>query len=521
MLQGFVDLILTGLEDFVWIILIAGPLQIIETMTIVLQFLATGFDYILFFHTSVTYLPNTSIIVPKFDSKSIPIPFIVFTVFGILLSILLTVFQLTRTQYLKNKANNLQQSYIQMLKMFCLTLFTIFFVPMLFFFLSFLISWLIYVIKQIFDVADSAGINNNNLFDVLYNIGNTSKIPINPHGNPGPPSGEQILNYNLLVEILGVLITLIGLFLLSWVIVVKVIELFFLFLISPIVAAFCVYDDGKKLFIWRNLVINKACLIVATMLGFEIFLYVIKISTEYISNSDFPGLSPNNIGTTLIKSCVLIAIIAGTCWSLFTLETITSQFFGEAMGLMSSVGQIKSIVGLGLGASAIGKKTLGAVGGFGSMLFGKKNKNSSDSSDLASDGSKRIGGLIGLPNRISNGISSLRTLPERLGRKSLNKQEAKNERREYNKFKKDLPNSDKPRIRDIFRPNDLREKTLKFDNELKQKGKVSTSDARITNKKETLADKLDNINNTIKDSISNSKKPTNNNDKKSKIGGDD
>ncbi|AGR41293.1 Mbov_0396 family ICE element transmembrane protein [Spiroplasma taiwanense] len=92
----------------------------------------------------------------------------------------------------------------------------------------------------------------------------------------------NIRNYNIVVEILAVAFLLYTLIMLCMAIVQKSIELFLLFLIGPLVAAWMVNDHGIRMKQWKYMIIAKALVSIGNILSYIVMINFLML---FISKS--------------------------------------------------------------------------------------------------------------------------------------------------------------------------------------------------------------------------------------------
>ncbi|AKU79907.1 Mbov_0396 family ICE element transmembrane protein [Spiroplasma turonicum] len=179
------DLIMTGILNIIWLIFIQGPLSLISAVHKVFVYLTTGIVYDIIFNGK-----------KDFDIKNIPTSFWAFCILGLFLSVL--IFTIQYFTYTFNEDLQLKERIAKSLKSTGLAIVFVFFIPIGFYGILFLIEFL----NKSFQL--SFGTNSRNLADILYKLGDknwdgSNVVVPNDYGSP-----DNIKDYNMIVEILGV-----------------------------------------------------------------------------------------------------------------------------------------------------------------------------------------------------------------------------------------------------------------------------------------------------------------------------
>ncbi|ASP28309.1 hypothetical protein SCORR_v1c05370 [Spiroplasma corruscae] len=150
------------------------------------------------------------------------------------------IFTIQYFTYTFNEDLHLKERIVKSVKSTGLAIVFVFFIPIGFYGILFLIGFLNTLIQLSF------GKNNRNLADILYKLGDKnwdgSSIFV-PDDYSVP---DIILYYNIIFEILTVWLLLYSLIMLCMAVVQKSIELFLLFILGPLVAAWMVNDNGAR-----------------------------------------------------------------------------------------------------------------------------------------------------------------------------------------------------------------------------------------------------------------------------------
>ncbi len=216
----------------------------------------------------------------------------------------------------------------------------IFLIPIFFFLANFAIANIAKMITSGF------GGKNGNIANYLYNIwnwnwdGSGDNIPSN-YSYP-----DNIGNFNMIAEVFGVWFMLFSMFMIGIALVQKIIELFFLFIISPWVMVIMTIDNGKGEFIWKDMVIVKFLASIATLTGYFIFMTTIQI----ILSTNLAGLSIEGIG----KSLFVILFMCGGGLAVMAFSGVVANLIGEADGVREGMRSMKLTVAGGMMAMGSG-----------------------------------------------------------------------------------------------------------------------------------------------------------------------
>lgn len=216
----------------------------------------------------------------------------------------------------------------------------IFLVPALIFIFGTLLQGINTALPQVF------GNGSYNIADSLYYVGNTNGQTIM---NSIPPSGydtpADIWNWNVLVTAIAVLGVGVLLIIASITLVGKSIEIFFLFIFSPVIIGASILDHGKRLMVLKEMLISKMLVILVTVFGF--FLYgivipaVINITNNWLQD-------PTGAAAAVMQ--ILVAI--GGAVAVMAVGPMTAAFVGEAAGIRETWGNLGSTIKSGIGLIA-------------------------------------------------------------------------------------------------------------------------------------------------------------------------
>lgn len=412
------DLILSALLQLVWVILIQGPLCLLSIASYALQFMSGGLQWTIFFNTS-TSIVNGIIVPPSWSDIKIPWPFIGMLIISFIIGLVVFIIQMCKIY----ATSNFQEAPFkirmnQTIKLALSSIVVSIAIPLFYFLLTIMMTFFIAAITKIF-----SNDNTFNLADYIYNVGfmgnRVENLPLIP-GDYSPPSNSEILQYNFLVQILATYFSLIGVTIMSWMIILKTIELLFLYFTGPVFSAIIPTDGGRKMNLWKDMVISKNCVIIANYMGYWLFMYLLTVSTNVVENINPEGFG--DVKKWLLKSFILLAFIGGSAIGTWQLGPLLASFFGDSFGMRESMSQMKGLVG-GAILSRFGGKALGAaanimgLGGIGGGGSGGVSGVASSHEDTESFGStlknsfttgikKSKLGFLAAPGALASGLLS-------------------------------------------------------------------------------------------------------------------
>ncbi len=285
----------------------------------------------------------------EFSFQNIPMAFWYFAITALCLFSL--IFTITMIKILFQDATETKTKFIVALQNGSKAFVFIFLIPIFFFLANFAIANIAKMITSGF------GGKNGNIANYLYNIGNWNwdgsgdNIPSN-YFYP-----DNIGNFNMIAEVFGVWFMLFSMFMIGIALVQKIIELFFLFIISPLVMVIIKIDNGKGAFIWKDMVIAKFLASTATLTGYFIFMTTIQT----ILSTNLAGLGIEGIG----KSLFVILFMCGGGLAVMVFSDVVANLIGEAAGVREVMSSMKSTVAGGMmamGGSGMEDKTMNALG---------------------------------------------------------------------------------------------------------------------------------------------------------------
>jgi hypothetical protein len=285
-----------------------------------------------------------------------------------------------------SETSEMKEKFISGFKNSLKSIFIIFFIPIFFWIINYLITGLS---EFLFNIEG----NKKGFTDQIYLIGapeSDDKIR-EASISKDFSAPEDIEKWNIFLSVFSAFFMLIICFLISLSLVQRIFDLFILFIISPFVTSVFPLDGGKRFFIWKDMVIAKFVSSTATILSFVVFLDILPKATYLISNQ-FSSFFLQNIVNLLV-------IIAGG------LNTVKApQFLSSLVGDSLSVeagpelfNSARSVFGSTKKAFKSGK----------SLLIGKKQENLPSENGTGSNENNSIfsnlhGGVLGTSKKILN-----------------------------------------------------------------------------------------------------------------------
>lgn len=334
-----------------WTVFVQGPLELINIFNSVLNYLSGGVIIDLMFGGN-----------KSFSFNNIPQGFYIFLAIALVFFVLIYMIQLIVIQF--KKSAETKSKVIKCLESSLLAWMFIFLIPIAFFILNALVMLLSQAIISGFS-------NNTSIADYLYHVGDPGwdGTVNNTPANFGAPS--NIKQWNMFAEIVGCCFMLYIFFMLGMILVQKIIELFFLFVIAPLVMIAMVLDDGKAANLWKDMVIAKFLATTATLTSFFVFIAALQA----IAASGLSNLSTSDFTRQFF---FLIFTMGGGMACLYFTSTV-GEFIGERVGISEARQNFQSVMTASAGMMGVG----GAVAGF---LGLRKNKKSGGNSAPGSGG---------------------------------------------------------------------------------------------------------------------------------------
>lgn len=265
----------------IWNIFIKGALILINAFQTVLEYITSDIIFDALFQGKHISIAN------------IPAPFFIFGILSVVI-----IFMLFFIQYISllfNDDLSFKERIVKSLKNSFLAGVFVIIMPIVFYGLAWTFSFFQKSILIAF------GVEKNQLAQLLYYIGDPhwdgTITEIDDFTTP-----NNIANYNWITQILGtwsmmIIVVLLGIF------IMKIFfELLVLFITGPIAAAMMVKDDGKIFRQWKDLVIGKVVIALASLIAFGVFILLMTL---------FLKLSVNNFSFLTRQLFLVILIIGG------------------------------------------------------------------------------------------------------------------------------------------------------------------------------------------------------------------
>ncbi|WP_426605877.1 Mbov_0396 family ICE element transmembrane protein [Spiroplasma endosymbiont of Glossina fuscipes fuscipes] len=328
-------MILNALYKLIWSIFVQGPLQLIASFNTVLNYLTGGVVGDLMFGSK-----------QEFSFQNIPMAFWYFVITALCLFSL--IFTITMIKILFQDATETKTKFIVALQNGSKAFVFIFLIPIFFFLANFAIANIAKMITSGF------GGENGNIANYLYNIGNANWDGSGDNISSNYSYPDNIRDFNMIAEVFGVWFMLFAMFMIGIALVQKIIELFFLFIISPWVMVIMTIDNGKGAFIWKDMVIAKFLASTATLTGYFIFMTTIQT----ILSTNLAGLGIEGIG----KSLFVILFMCGGGLAVMAFSDVVANLIGEAASVREGMSSMKSTVAGGMMAMGAAKMAGKAFG---------------------------------------------------------------------------------------------------------------------------------------------------------------
>lgn len=305
---------------------------------------------------------DTNILINIFTNNSISIIFLGFLGIAALVFIISIILGLVRTEWAsKDNGEGKLKVFKQSLKGFLL----VFLIPTIF---SVGIWATSIVLSSVVSGLSGTSTNDFSLAQKLFEVCLPDRA--NPPGAPIWTDGYDTItdwgwnlhDYNYLLGILGGIIILFTIGLAALNLVERIIDLVFLYLVSPFVIAVSPLDDGNRLGIWKDLVISKLLSVAGMLICYYIYFLCLPIVDKIFASNTFIvrlGYLIFAIGGALAarKGGLLISNLVGHNTALIEGQQAgqTAQIVGT--GFRAGLGVISGLAGsamhlLGRGASA-------------------------------------------------------------------------------------------------------------------------------------------------------------------------
>lgn len=377
-----------------WLIFIQGPLVLINVLLKSPSDHGGVFDYLT--NNALTNLVFGDFAKDPLNSKNLPMFFMVLATVAVGVILIMFLMQLIIIQF--TETHTIREKLGKAIKNTFLAFLVIILIP-------FFMSLINYLMTGLLQVLNNASLGkNNSLADLLWGIGAGSAEVANKHipGDFSMPKASDLGSWNFILELVAVWFTLYVLFIAAMTLVERMIDLLLLFSISPIVAAMMPVDQGKRLGVWKEMVIGKFIIGPGTMLPIYIFLQLLpKAVIDIAGNSDFSWLEKQLLYALFCTagaiSCLRTQKIINhlVTQNLGVQSAIDSNGAGIASNIFSKARSFAALTSGGAGALKLGKQML---------IGGAKDGKNPDGSDNKANGLLK-NGIFGYMNKGVKGVA--------------------------------------------------------------------------------------------------------------------
>lgn len=460
---GFFDIITSPLTYLFWSIAISGPLLIISEIYKVINFFSADLIVKYIFGINENFSFNG--LPPAFYGFVIAAASLWAIVFGINFIVL----------YFK-KTEEFAQTFILSLRNSVLFILVLLLIPIFFFVFGIFINGFNLLIPKLFG-ADG---QTKNIADILYYVGNTAgQTSGDLNGNYAPP--VDIYNWSVGITFIITIIMLVILILALITVITKIVEIILLFFISPLVSVSMIFDNGKRLLMWKDMVLSKFLSISALLFAYNFFPILLTSISE--------AIAPN--ADTILYTITVAFLAIGLSLSMMAFGNIVASLIGEQTGIRESINGIGNMMRLGTSLYA-GSRIAGLMatktGAFalGGKKWSSKIPNifkSSTKAGIRSGGTQLAedmfnytppvisGGLLGMITRISNPKNQMDYLKNKRQAK-INKFQTKDYNNKISEIAKKM-NVDESLVRSKMNVYKVQELEKDFQNYAKEFGIIS------------------------------------------------
>lgn len=153
--------------------------------------------------------------------------------------------------------------------------------------------------------------------------------------------------------------TLIPLVMGMLVVVQKVFQQFFLFIIAPFVAPTAMADDGKRLRQWGQMYFAKGFSILGFLVSIQVLGAFILQTFKWVNSPDLKDLH------IMVRYLLILGVIVGGAVASTSISSEVAAFIGESASIKESISETK---GMMAGAMALGGGVFAAAKGVGKMM---------------------------------------------------------------------------------------------------------------------------------------------------------
>ncbi|MDI4567525.1 MAG: hypothetical protein E7Y34_00325 [Mycoplasma sp.] len=333
-----------AINSIIWKIFIQGPLTIINAFSAILNYLTGGIITDIMFGGT-----------KEFSWSNIPSQFFTFCILATCIFAIIFVVQMI-VLMLKDEVQ-IKVKFVLAIQNSLKGFMFILLIPIFFFIANFIIKNVAMTITQNF------GQKNSSIAHYLYHIGDVNWDGITTRANNDFSYPSNIKDYNMFAQLFATLFMTYCIFVMGILLVQKVIELFFLFVISPIVMVNMVIDEGKSALAWKDIVITKFLSSSTTLIGYWIFIG----SIQALLKTNMKSLE----SITWAKPILIIFFICGGGMASLSFNDLLAHFIGEKNGIREGMNSLKSTMTGGLGL----------IGTTNILSKFRRNKNKSSGND--------------------------------------------------------------------------------------------------------------------------------------------
>ncbi|ATZ17235.1 hypothetical protein ELUMI_v1c05110 [Williamsoniiplasma luminosum] len=401
LLNNVISSSLTGFVfSIVWLVLIGPILMLLETFEQLFVYLSGQLVLQVIFGIGSTDAAGNTI--TTFSFANLPIAFWAFLIFSFMLMGVL--WGVNYWSICMSDDLEVKERLVKATKFSLIGIATAVFMPLALFILAGFTVHLVNLIVFIFGNNEGGANKASSISGMLYHIGDVNwdgKITVAGGTALWKPPGNLLEKgqYNILVTIAGTFGMFYGMAIGVVSLALKTFEIFWLFIKGPVVAATTVQDDGARLKVWREAILNK---FLAVALGLSTYLssivllgILIKIKPSQV----IPGA-----GGMTDTTFRLIMILASAAWIMMG-PSLASMFTGGEKAIDRAANE--SVKGA-VKAAGVGVLASARVGGVGAgIAIGSKTLQNKSWGLGRSEDWKKKHGLGGLNNRMMGGSDQL------------------------------------------------------------------------------------------------------------------
>lgn len=143
------------------------------------------------------------------------------------------------------------------------------------------------------------------------------------------------------------------------VVVQKVFQQFFLFIIAPFVAPTAMADDGKRLRQWGQMYFAKGFSILGFLVSIQVLGAFILQTFKWVNSPDLKDLH------IMVRYLLILGVIVGGAVASTSISSEVAAFIGESASIKESISETK---GMMAGAMALGGGVFAAAKGVGKLM---------------------------------------------------------------------------------------------------------------------------------------------------------